>query len=119
MAEFEALPCKIQKLAAQHFPSCTVRFCALAGSKIFQPDFILLTNHRLLILTEQTTLGLYSFSVITSDLSFDQIRSLSIEQTLWQKITWQSQLKIETSQSISLINGLNLRDAKEIIHLIP
>ena len=118
MVEFGSLPSQIQQLANRHLNSCTIRFCALGGSQVFQPDFVVLTDSQLLVLTEQSMLSLYPFAIMRLDVNILEIRCISIEQTLWQKMIRQSQLKIETPQSTYFINGLNLVDARKITQLI-
>lgn len=117
MAEFEGLPLKIQQLAEDQLNSLSIRFCAVGGSQVFQPDFVLVTTNRILVLTEQS-IGLLSYAAVRCNLDFQQIKSLTVEQTLWQKLTYQSRLKIETTQEIYFVNGLGLPDAKRIITLI-
>jgi len=118
MVEFGYLPDQIQQLANRKLTSRPIRFCALGGSQVFQPDFVVLTDSQLLVLTEQNMLSLYPFAIIRFDVNILEIRCISIEQTLWQKIIRQSQLKIETLQSTYFINGLNLVDARKITQLI-
>ncbi|MBR53724.1 hypothetical protein CMK19_08195 [Candidatus Poribacteria bacterium] len=118
MVEFGYLPDQIQQLANRQLTSRPIRFCALGGSQVFQPDFVVLTDSQLLVLTEQNMLSLYPFAIIRFDVNILEIRCISIEQTLWQKIIRQSQLKIETLQSTYFINGLNLVDARKITQLI-
>ena len=118
MVEFGYLPDQIQQLANRQLNSRPIRFCALGGSQVFQPDFVVLTDSQLLVLTEQNMLSLYPFAIIRFDVNILEIRCISIEQTLWQKIIRQSQLKIETLQSTYFINGLNLVDARKITQLI-
>ena len=118
MVEFGYLPDQIQQLANRQLTSRPIRFCALGGSKVFQPDFVVLTDSQLLVLTEQNMLSLYPFAIIRFDVNILEIRCISIEQTLWQKIIRQSQLKIETLQSTYFINGLNSVDARKITQLI-
>ena len=118
MVEFGYLPDQIQQLANRQLTSRSIRFCALGGSKVFQPDFVVLTDSQLLVLTEQNMLSLYPFAIIRFDVNILEIRCISIEQTLWQKIIRQSQLKIETLQSTYFINGLNSVDARKITQLI-
>ncbi len=118
MVEFGYLPDQIQQLANRQLTCRPIRFCALGGSQVFQPDFVVLTDSQLLVLTEQNMLSLYPFAIIRFDVNILEIRCISIEQTLWQKIIRQSQLKIETLQSTYFINGLNLVDARKITQLI-
>ena len=118
MVEFGSLPGQIQQLANRQLTSRPIRFCALGGSQVFQPDFVVLTDSQLLVLTEQNMLSLYPFAIIRFDVNILEIRCISIEQTLWQKMIRQSQLKIETPQSTYFINGLNLVDARKITQLI-
>lgn len=118
MVEFGYLPDQIQQLANRQLTSRPIRFCALGGSQVFQPDFVVLTDSQLLVLTEQNMLSLYPFAIIRFDVNILEIRCISIEQTLWQKIIRQSQLKIETLQSTYFIHGLNLVDARKITQLI-
>ena len=118
MVEFGYLPDQIQQLANRQLTSRPIRFCALGGSQVFQPDFVVLTDSQLLVLTEQNMLSLYPFAIIRFDVNILEIRCISIEQTLWQKIIRQSQLKIETLQSTYFINGLNLVDAQKITQLL-
>ena len=118
MVEFGYLPDQIQQLANRQLTSRPIRFCALGGSQVYQPDFVVLTDSQLLVLTEQNMLSLYPFAIIRFDVNILEIRCISIEQTLWQKIIRQSQLKIETLQSTYFINGLNLVDARKITQLI-
>ena len=117
MAEFEGLPLKIQQLAKDQLNSLSIQFCAIGGSQVFQPDFVLVTANRFLVLTEQS-IGLFSYAAVRCNLNFQQITSLTVEQTLWQKLTYQSRLKIETAQEIYFVSGLGLPDAKRIITLI-
>ena len=118
MVEFGYLPDQIQQLANRQLTSRPIRFCALGGSQVFQPDFVVLTDSQLLVLTEQSMLSLYPFAIMRLDVNILEIRCISIEQTLWQKMIRQSQLKIETPQSKYFINGLNLVDARKITQLI-
>ena len=118
MVEFGYLPDQIQQLANRQLTSRPIRFCALGGSQVFQPDFVVLTDSQLLVLTEQNMLSLYPFAILRFDVNILEIRCISIEQTLWQKIIRQSQLKIETLQSTYFISGLNLVDARKITQLI-
>ena len=118
MVEFGYLPDQIQQLANRQLTSRPIRFCALGGSQVFQPDFVVLTDSQLLVLTEQSMLSLYPFAIMRLDVNILEIRCISIEQTLWQKMIRQSQLKIETLQSTYFINGLNLVDARKITQLI-
>tara|TARA_B100000745_G_C20126149_1_gene385735 strand:- start:276 stop:686 length:411 start_codon:yes stop_codon:yes gene_type:complete len=117
MAEFALLPEKIQKLAAKQIDPTSVVVCAIGGAQLFQPDFILVTEHKLLVLAE-ATIGTHSYAMVRLNLDFNQIIFLSIEQTFWQKIARQSCLKIEIPREIYLINGLKLLDSKKIITLI-
>ena len=117
MAEFALLPEKIQKLAAKQIDPTSVVVCAIGGAQLFQPDFILVTEHKLLVLAE-ATIGTHSYAMVRFNLDFNQIIFLSIEQTFWQKIARQSCLKIEIPREIYLINGLKLLDSKKIIILI-
>ena len=106
MAEFALLPEKIQKLAAKQIDPTSIVVCAIGGVQLFQPDFILVTEHKLLVLAE-ATIGTHSYAMVRFNLDFNQIIFLSIEQTFWQKIARQSCLKIEIPREIYLINGLN------------
>ena len=117
MAEFALLPEKIQELAAKQIDSTSIVVCAIGGARLFQPDFILVTEHKLLVLAE-TTIGTLSYAMVRFNLDFNQIIFLSIEQTFWQKIARQSCLKVEIPREIYLINGLKLLDSKKIITLI-
>ena len=117
MAEFALLPEKIQKLATEQIDPRSIVVCAIGGVQLFQPDFILVTEHKLLVLAE-ATIGTHSYAMVRFNLDFNQIIFLSIEQTFWQKIARQSCLKIEIPREIYLINGLKLLDSKKIITLI-
>jgi len=117
MAEFALLPEKIQKLAAKQIDPTSIVVCAIGGVQLFQPDFILVTEHKLLVLAE-ATIGTHSYAMVRFNLDFNQIIFLSIEQTFWQKIARQSCLKIEIPREIYLINGLKLLDSKKIMTLI-
>ena len=83
MVEFGYLPDQIQQLANRQLTSRPIRFCALGGSQVFQPDFVVLTDSQLLVLTEQNMLSLYPFAIIRFDVNILEIRCISIEQTLW------------------------------------
>ena len=82
MVEFGYLPDQIQQLANRQLTSRPIRFCALGGSQVFQPDFVVLTDSQLLVLTEQNMLSLYPFAIIRFDVNILEIRCISIEQTL-------------------------------------
>ena len=64
MVEFGYLPDQIQQLANRQLTSRPIRFCALGGSQVFQPDFVVLTDSQLLVLTEQNMLSLYPFALL-------------------------------------------------------
>ena len=117
MAEFALLPEKIQKLATEQIDPRSIVVCAIGGSQLFQPEFVLVTKHNLLVLAE-ATIGILPYAMVRFELDFNQIIFLSIEQTFWQKLARQSCLKIEILREIYLIDGLRLRDSKKIITLI-
>ena len=117
MAEFALLPEKVQKLAVEQIDPTSIVVCAIGGSQLFQPEFILVTEHKLLVLAE-ATIGILPYAMVRIELDFNQIIFLSIEQTFWQKLARQSCLKIEILREIYLIDGLRLRDSKKIITLI-
>ena len=114
-AEFDRLPSKIKQLAEDLLFDESVRFCAIGG--LFQPDFIILTTQRLLVLTEQI-IGNLMYTTNRCNLEFEQIIQIDIDQTLWQKFTNQACLKIETGGVVHFVKGLSLGDAKQIITLV-
>ena len=114
-AEFDRLPSKIKQLVEDLLFDESVRFCAIGG--LFQPDFIILTTQRLLVLTEQI-IGNLMYTTNRCNLEFEQIIQIDIDRTLWQKFTNQACLKIETGGVVYFVKGLSLGDAKQIITLV-
>lgn len=120
MADFHRLPFRIQEITqAQLSAEERIRLCTLGRSRLLNPDFVVITSDRVLVL-EERQMGSLSASYINirSNLSFSQITGVKLEQSLKHRIFGQAALEITVNGDKHLINNISYRDAKRAMTLI-
>ena len=120
MADFDRLPFRIQEATqAQLSADEQVRLCTLGRSSLLNPDFVVITSDRVLVLEERQMGSLSaSYVNIRCNLSFAQITGIRLDQSLKHRIFGQAALEIEVNGDKHLINNLSYRDAKHAMALI-
>ena len=120
MADFHRLPYRIQEATqAELSADEQVRLCTLGRSNLLNPDFVVITSDRVLVL-EERQMGSLSASYINirCNLSFTQITGVKLDQSLKHRIFGQAALEIEVNGDKHLINNISYRDAKHAMALI-
>ena len=120
MAEFHRLPFRIQETTqAQLRTTEQIRLCMLGRSSLLNPDFVVITSDRVLVL-EERQMGSLSASYINvrCNLSFSQITAVKLDQSLKHRIFGQAALEITVNGNKYLINNISYRDAKRAMTLI-
>ncbi|MYE91433.1 hypothetical protein F4X33_20835 [Candidatus Poribacteria bacterium] len=120
MADFHRLPFRIQEATqAELSADEQVRLCTLGRSSLLNPDFVVITSDRVLVL-EERQMGSMSTSYINirCNLSFSQITGIKLDQSLKHRIFGQAALEITVNGDKHLINNISYRDAKRAIALM-
>ena len=120
MADFHRLPSRIQEATqAELSADEQVRLCTLGRSNLLNPDFVVITSDRVLVL-EERRMGSLSASYINirCNLSFTQITGVKLDQSLKHRIFGQAALEITVNGDKHLINNISYRDAKHAMALI-
>ena len=91
----------------------------LGRSSLLNPDFVVITSDRVLVL-EERQMGSLSTSYINirCNLSFSQITAVKLDQSLKHRIFGQAALEITVNGDKYLINNISYRDAKRAMTLI-
>jgi hypothetical protein len=121
MADFHRLPFRIQEATqAELSVDEQIRLCTLGRSNLLNPDFVVITSDRVLVL-EERQMGSLSASYINirCNLSFSQITGIKLDQSLKHRIFGQAALEIKVNGDKHLINNISYRDAKRAMTLIP
>ncbi len=121
MAEFHRLPFRIQETTqAQLSADEQIRLCTLGRSSLLNPDFVVITSDRVLVL-EERQMGSMSASYINirCNLLFAQITAIKLNQSLKHRIFGQAALEITVNGDKYLIDNISYRDAKRAMTLIP
>ena len=120
MAEFHRLPFRIQETTqAQLSADEQIRLCTLGRSSLLNPDFVVITSDRVLVL-EERQMGSMSASYINirCNLPFSQITAIELNQSLKHRIFGQAALEITVNGDKYLIDNISYRDAKRAMTLI-
>ena len=120
MAEFHRLPFRIQETTqAELGADEQIRLCTLGRSSLLNPDFVVITSDRVLVL-EERQMGSLSASYINirCNLSLAQITAVKLSQSLKHRIFGQAALEITVNGDKYLINNISYRDAKRAMMLI-
>lgn len=120
MADFHRLPFRIQETTQAHLGADEqIRLCTLGRSSLLNPDFIVITSDRVLVL-EERQMGSLSTSYINirCNLSFSQITAVKLDQSFKHRIFGQAALEITVNGDKYLINNISYRDAKRAMTLI-
>lgn len=120
MADFHRLPFRIQEATqAELSADEQVRLCTLGRSSLLNPDFVVITSDRVLVL-EERQMGSMSTSYINirCNLSLSQITGIKLDQSLKHRIFGQAALEITVNGDKHLINNISYRDAKRAIALM-
>ena len=121
MADFHQLPFRIQEATqAQLSADEQIRLCTLGRSSLLNPDFVVITSDRVLVL-EERQMGSLSASYINirCNLSFAQITEVKLDQSFKHRIFGQAALEITVNGDKHLIDNISYRDAKRAMTLIP
>jgi hypothetical protein len=121
VAEFHHLPSRIQETAqAQLTMNEQVRLCMLGRSNLLNPDFIIITSDRVLVL-EERQMGSLSASYINirCNLPFSQITAVKLDRSFKHHIFGQADLEIRVNGDKYLINNISHREAEHALALIP
>ena len=120
VADFHRLPFRIQEAAqAQLGVDEQIRLCTLGRSSFLNPDFVVITSDRVLVLEERQMGSLsVSYVNIRCNLSFTQITGVKLDQSLRHRIFGQATLEIEVNGDKHLINNISYSDAKYVMTLI-
>ena len=120
MADFHRLPFRIQETTQDHLEADEqIRLCTLGRSSLLNPDFVVITSDRVLVL-EERQMGSLSASYINirCNLSFSQITEVKLDQSLKHRLFGQAALEITVTGHKHLINNISHRDAKHVMALI-
>lgn len=120
MADFHRLPFRIQEATHDQLGADEqIRLCTLGRSSLLNPDFVVITSDRVLVL-EERQMGSLSASYINvrCNLSFTQITEVKLDQSLKHRIFGQAALEITVNGDKHLINNISYRDAKYAMALI-
>ena len=120
MADFHRLPFRIRETAQDQLSADEqIWLCVLGRSRLLNPDFVVITSDRVLVLEERQmgSLGA-SYVNIRCDLSFSQITGIQLDQSLKHRIFGQAALEITVDGDKHLINNISYRDAKHAMALI-
>ena len=120
MADFHRLPFRIQEATqAQLSVDEQVRLCTLGRSSLLNPDFVVITSDRVLVLEERQMGSLSaSYVNIRCNLSFVQITGVKLAQSFKHRLFGQAALEITVNGDKHLINNISYRDAKQAMALI-
>ena len=120
MADFHRLPFRIREAAqAQLGADEQIWLCTLGRSSLLNPDFVVITSDRVLVLEERQMGSLSaSYVNIRCNLSLTQITGVELDQSLKHRIFGQAALEITVNGDKHLINNISYRDAKHAIALI-
>ena len=120
MADFHRLPFRIQEATQDQLGADEqIQLCTLGRSSLLNPDFVVITSDRVLVL-EERQMGSMSASYINirCNLSFSQIMGVKLDQSLKHRIFGQAALEITVNGDKHLINNISYRDAKRAMTLI-
>lgn len=120
MADFHRLPFRIQEATQDQLEADErIRLCTLGRSSLLNPDFVVITSDRVLVL-EERQMGSLSASYINirCNLLLTQITGIKLDQSLKHRIFGQAALEITVNGDKHLINNISYRDAKYAMALI-
>lgn len=120
MADFHRLPFRIQETTqAELNADEQIRLCTLGRSSLLNPDFVVITSDRVLVL-EERQMGSMSASYINirCNLLFSQMTEVTLDQSFKHRIFGQAALEITVNGDKHLINNISYRDAKHAMALI-
>lgn len=120
MADFHRLPFRIQETTQDQLGADEqVMLCTLGRSSLLNPDFVVITSDRVLVL-EERQMGSMSASYINirCNLSLAQITGVKLDQSFRHRIFGQAALEITVNGDKHLIDNISYRDAKYAIALI-
>lgn len=120
MADFGILPTQIQKIAtAELQKNEEIRQCILAGSSLLSPDFVLITSLRVLVLDEKFMGSLaIPYPNISCNVLFEDIRSVTLDRRLKQRLFGQARIEIFAKRYIYGIDNINYQEAKQVHQFI-
>ena len=120
MADFDRLPFRIQETTQDQLGADEqIRLCTLGRSSLLNPDFIIITSDRVLVLEERQMGSLSaSYVNIRCNLSFSQITGVRLDQSFKHRIFGQAALEITVNEDKHLINNISHHDAKHAMALI-
>jgi hypothetical protein len=120
MAEFHRLPSRIQEAAqSQLAANEQVWLCTLGRSDLLNPDFIIITSERVLVL-EERQMGSLSASYINirCNLLFSQITAVELDRSFKHRVFGQASLEVKVNGDKHLINHISHHEAKHALALI-
>jgi hypothetical protein len=120
MADFHRLPFRIQETTQDQLGADEqIMLCTLGRSSLLNPDFVIITSDRVLVL-EERQMGSMSASYINirCNLSLVQVTGVKLDQSLKHRIFGQAALEITVNGDKHLINNISYRDAKRAMTLI-
>ena len=120
MADFHRLPFRIQEATQDQLEADErIRLCTLGRSSLLNPDFVVITSDRVLVL-EERQMGSLSASYINirCNLLLTQITGIKLDQSLKHRLFGQAALEITVNGDKHLINNISYRDAKYAMALI-
>jgi hypothetical protein len=120
MAEFHRLPSRIQETTRSHLTEAEqVQMCALGRSELLNPDYVIVTSNRVLVLDERQ-IGSLSVSYINvrCNLPFSQITGITLDRNLKHRVLGQADIEIKVNNDKYLITNVSHREAKRVMALI-
>ena len=120
MADFHRLPLRIQETTQDQLGADEqIKLCTLGRSSLLNPDFVVITSDRVLVL-EERQMGSMSASYINirCNLSLSQITVIELNQSFKHRIFGQAALEITVNGDKHLINNISYRDAQRAMTLI-
>jgi len=121
MKEYQNLPQNIKDAVESHLSEEEeIQVFFLAGKPMFSsPDYVFITNKRVLMLDIRTIGHLtVSYVNVKSDLPFSKIKSVELNRTFKNKLVGEANLGIDIEGYRYLINGANYKVAKKALELI-
>ena len=120
MVDFGSLPNRIQQIAKAELQSDEqICLCVLGRSSLLHPDFVLITNERVLILDEKYMGSLaVSYANVRCNLPFSDINTVKLARFLKHRILGQARLEINVKRNMYCIDNMSYREARRAHTLI-
>jgi hypothetical protein len=120
MAQFELLPTEIQKTVKTHLLTDEkIEMCFLAGSVFLEPEYVVITSKRIIVLDVRNIGSLSQCYVnVRCDVPFTNIIKIDTNRSFKNKLLGQANISIQINGYEHLINNISTREANRAVELL-